>query len=78
MELLYQSTLLLTREEISVVLLGPFGNILVFVLLVFTSWLMQKVFGGFPDMGSKFIISVGIQAFLDPFLILGVDAILQV
>ena len=74
----YQSSLLYTREEIAVVLLGPLILILLFTLLVITSWLTQKLFGGFPDIGSKFIVSFGIQAFLDPLLILMIDCILQV
>ena len=74
----YQNTLLTTREEVSIVLLGPMGNIIVFALLVFVSWVCQKVIGGFPDIGSKFVVCYGLHAFLDPFLILIVDCILQV
>jgi hypothetical protein len=77
-ELNYQATLLSTREEIAMVLLGPFGNILLFVILVLTSFIIQKVVGAFPEIGSKLVIGYGIQAFLDPFLILLVDLALKV
>ncbi|KAK2169280.1 hypothetical protein NP493_1197g00020 [Ridgeia piscesae] len=73
----YQNTLLMVQEEVAVVLLGPFGNIFTFVLLVLTSWLIQRLLGSIPDIGSKFILAVGIQAFLDPLLILTVDCILK-
>ena len=32
----------------------------------------------FPDIGSKFVVVYGIEAFLDPFLIIIVDCILLV
>ena len=59
-------------------LLGPFGVIIIFIILVIASWLSQRLLGTFPDVGSKFVIAMGIQAFLDPFLICIVDVILQV
>ena len=74
----YQNTLLMVQEEVAIVLLGPFGNIFTFILLIFSSWVIQKLLGAIPDIGSKFILAVGIQAFLDPFLILTVDCILKV
>lgn len=73
----YQNTLLMVQEEVAIVLLGPFGNIFTFILLIFSSWVIQKLLGAIPDIGSKFILAVGIQAFLDPFLILTVDCILK-
>ena len=77
-ELNYQATLLTTREEIGLVLLGPCGNILLFIILVLASFIIQKAVGMFPEVGSKLVISYGIQAFLDPFLILIVDCALKV
>ncbi|XP_013405388.1 uncharacterized protein LOC106170172 [Lingula anatina] len=73
----YQSTLLHTREEIAMVSLGPFLIILTFTLLVIIDWLMQKIFGMFPDLGSKFIICFGIHAVLDPITIMIIDLSLQ-
>ena len=77
-ELNYQSTLLRSREEIGMVLVGPFGIIIVFVILVLISFIVQKLIGSFPDIGSKFVIAFGIQAFLDPLLIMIVDLALKV
>lgn len=74
----YQASLLRTHQEIGIVLLGPGSNIIVFVLLICVSWLCQKIIGGFPDVGSKFVLSYGLHTFLDPFLILAVDCILLV
>ncbi|ELU07382.1 hypothetical protein CAPTEDRAFT_226170 [Capitella teleta] len=72
----YQGSLLETQEEVGVVLMGPGGNFLFFIILIITSWLMQKIMGGFPDVGSKFVVVFGIQTFLDPILILIVDCAL--
>ena len=69
----YQSSLLFTREEVAVVLLGPFFNTFVFCLFILFSWGFQKVFGSFPDLGSLFIAAFGIQVILSPYWILLVD-----
>ena len=69
----YQSSLLYTREEVGVVVLGPLFNTLLFCLLVLLSWVIQRLLGGFPDLGSRFIATFGIMTFLDPFWILAVD-----
>ena len=37
-----------------------------------------QVVGMFPDIGSKFVVVYGMEAFLDPFLIMIVDCILLV
>ena len=74
----YQTTLLSTVETTSIVFFGPFGLVLVFTGLVVVSWMTQRVFGMFPDVGSKFVLAFGIQTILDPFLILVVDAIIKV
>ena len=74
----YQNTLLVTREEVAIVILGPVGVIALFALLVIASWLLQRVLGNVPDVGSKFIMAVGIQAVIDPVLVLVVDSILKV
>lgn len=61
----------------AIVLLGPLTNIILFTILVVVSWGCQRILGMFPDIGSKFTIALGLQAFLDPFLIAIVDSILQ-
>ena len=78
MTLNYQTTLLTTAETASVVFFGPFGLVFVFSLLVLVSWVLQRVIGAFPDVGSKFVLAFGIQTFLDPFLILIVDVVIRV
>lgn len=60
------------------VLIGPLGIIIMFVIMVLISFIVQKLIGSFPDIGSKFVISLGIQAFLDPLLIMIVDLGLKV
>ena len=40
--------------------------------------MLFQVLGLFPDIGSKFVVVYGIEAFLDPFLIGIVDCILLV
>lgn len=75
-DLNYQNTLLHTREEIAVVLLGPCGNLAFFILLIILSWACQRILKNFPDVGSKFIMAIGLQTFLDPVLILVVDCII--
>lgn len=74
----YQSSLLHTREEVAVVLLGPVTNIIVLSLLVMACWLTQKTIGNFPDLFCKLIMVYAILTFLDPILIAIVDAPLGV
>ncbi|CAH1247647.1 OFCC1 [Branchiostoma lanceolatum] len=73
----YQSSLLRTREEIALIVLGPAFNILWFSLLVALSWVSQRALGSFPALFSKFVMAAGLMAFLDPILILLVDCALQ-
>lgn len=77
-ELNYQPTLLQTREEIAVVILGPLMNIVVFSLLVVFAWICPKVFGLIPDIASKFVMAYGIMTFFDPLLTLLMDCALMV
>ncbi|XP_074656241.1 uncharacterized protein LOC141909627 [Tubulanus polymorphus] len=72
----YQSTLLKTKEEIAIVILGCLGNIIVFCLLICISYACQKILSSFPDLGSKFILVYGISTFLDAILIAVVDCAL--
>lgn len=69
----YQSSLLFTREEVAIVLLGPFFNTFIFCCFILLSWLFQKVFVSFPDLGSQFIAAFGVQVVLSPYWILLVD-----
>ncbi|EDV22569.1 uncharacterized protein TRIADDRAFT_58934 [Trichoplax adhaerens] len=71
--LTYQDSLLHTRQEMLVVLFGPGTDIVIFILLVISSWASQRIFGSFPSLGSKFTIAFGIETILDPLLILIVD-----
>ncbi|XP_028404973.1 uncharacterized protein LOC114527499 isoform X2 [Dendronephthya gigantea] len=73
----YQSTLLQTRQEISLVVLGPFTNIIIFCCMVFLSWLMQRLFGRFPSILSRFVMAYGINTLLDPVWVLVVDTALK-
>ena len=73
----YQSTLLQTRQEISLVILGPFTNVIIVGVMVFISWLMQRLFGRFPSILSRFVMAYGINTLLDPLWILIVDTALK-
>lgn len=73
----YQSTLLKTREEISMVIIGPFFNIILFCLTVIFSWLLQRLYGTSPNIFSRFIMAYGINVLLDPIWILMVDSALM-
>ncbi|XP_064652604.1 uncharacterized protein LOC135503146 [Lineus longissimus] len=72
----YQNTLLLTWEEIGIVTLGPLMNIVIFGLLISLSFVCQRIFHNFPDLGSKFVFAYGIFTFFDWLLILIVDCII--
>ena len=73
----YQNTLLKTREEISLVVIGPFFNIIIFCLTVIFSWLLQRLYGTSPNIFSRFIMAYGINVLLDPIWILIVDSALM-
>ena len=73
----YQNTLLNTVEEISMVVIGPFFNIILFCLLVIFSWCIQRLFGTSPNIFSRFIMAYGINELLDPIWILIVDSALM-
>ena len=69
----YQSSLLFTREEFAVVVIGPMSNVVIFSLLIMMVWAAQRVFGSFPNILSRFVVAFGIEAALDPILITIVD-----
>ena len=74
----YQPTLLQTREEVAVVVLGPLMNVAVFSLMVVFAWICPKVFGLIPDLASKFVMAIGIMTFFDPLLTMLMDTSLGV
>jgi hypothetical protein len=69
----YQSSLLFTREEFAVVVIGPMTNVVIFALLIMVVWAAQRVFGSFPNILSRFVVAFGIETALDPVLITIVD-----
>lgn len=75
-DLNYQSSLLRTREEITIIVIGPFTCTIVFTILVVLSWFVQVMLDRYPDIISKFIITFGFHCVLDPIWILLVDTAL--
>ena len=75
-ELNYQSSLLRTREEIAIILIGPFTCIILFSVLVVLSLFVQVMLDRYPDIISKFIMAFGVHCSLDPVWILLVDSCL--
>ncbi|KAK3743337.1 hypothetical protein QZH41_013912, partial [Actinostola sp. cb2023] len=73
----YQSTLLHTEEVIALVVLGPFSNIMVLCIMIIAAWAIQRLFGFFPNIFSRFIMAFGINTLLDPIWIVIVDASLS-
>nr|XP_057916796.1 uncharacterized protein ofcc1 [Doryrhamphus excisus] len=75
-DLVYQSSLLHTREELAMVVVGPLTlNALTF-LLVLIRWGCQQIFGSLPSFTSKFIMAQGVWTVLHPLAVLAVDAVL--
>uniref|UniRef100_A0A3B4B564 Uncharacterized protein n=1 Tax=Periophthalmus magnuspinnatus TaxID=409849 RepID=A0A3B4B564_9GOBI len=75
-ELVYQSSLLHTREELAVVALGPLTLNAVTLTLVLIRWACQHVFGSLPSFTSKLIMAQGVWTVLDPLAVFAVDALL--
>ena len=73
----YQNTLLRTREEIALVVLGPFTIILLLIVMVLISAFIQFLFDRFPNVFSRFIMAFGLHCFLDPIWIVITDSALQ-
>ena len=73
----YQSTILRSNEEITMVIIGPFTNIFLFCIMIIWCWLMQRLFAMFPNIFSRFILAFGINTLLDPLWILIVDSALE-
>ncbi|XP_064187283.1 uncharacterized protein ofcc1 [Anguilla rostrata] len=75
-ELVYQNSLLHTREELAMVVIGPLTLNAVTLLLVLIRWGCQLIFSSFPSFLSKFIMALGVWTVLDPLAVFAVDAIL--
>ncbi|XP_047145718.1 uncharacterized protein LOC100210827 isoform X1 [Hydra vulgaris] len=72
----YQNTLLRTREEIALIVIGPFTNIILFCIMIIISAFIQLLFDRFPNIFSKFIMAFGIHCVMDPVWILITDSAL--
>ncbi|KAM9839675.1 uncharacterized protein ofcc1 [Aulostomus maculatus] len=75
-DLVYQSSLLHTREELAMVVVGPLTLNAVMFLLVLIRWGCQQIFGSLPSFTSKFIMAQGVWTVLNPLAVFAVDAIL--
>ncbi|XP_034561735.1 uncharacterized protein ofcc1 [Notolabrus celidotus] len=75
-DLLYQGSLLHTREELAMVVVGPLTLNAVTFLLVLIRWGCQQIFGSLPSFTSKFIMAQGVWTVLDPLAVFAVDAVL--
>uniref|UniRef100_A0A3Q1IUV5 Uncharacterized protein n=1 Tax=Anabas testudineus TaxID=64144 RepID=A0A3Q1IUV5_ANATE len=75
-DLIYQSSLLHTREELAMVVVGPMTLNAVTFLLVLIRWGCQQIFGSLPSFTSKFIMAQGVWTVLDPLAVFAVDALL--
>ncbi|XP_051266808.1 uncharacterized protein ofcc1 [Dicentrarchus labrax] len=75
-DLVYQSSLLHTREELAMVVVGPLTLNAVTFLLVLIRWGCQQIFGSLPSFTSKFIMAQGVWTVLDPLAVFAVDAVL--
>ncbi|XP_047424717.1 uncharacterized protein ofcc1 [Mugil cephalus] len=75
-DLVYQSSLLHTREELAMVVVGPLTLNAVTFLLVLIRWGCQQIFGSLPSFTSKFIMAQGVWTVLDPLAVFAVDVVL--
>uniref|UniRef100_UPI0037E719C5 uncharacterized protein ofcc1 n=1 Tax=Semicossyphus pulcher TaxID=241346 RepID=UPI0037E719C5 len=75
-DLVYQGSLLHTREELAMVVVGPLTLNAITFLLVLIRWGCQQIFGSLPSFTSKFIMAQGVWTVLDPLAVFAVDAVL--
>ncbi|XP_069046981.1 uncharacterized protein ofcc1 [Lepisosteus oculatus] len=75
-KVVYQNSLLHTREELAMVVVGPLTLNVVMLLMVLIRWGCQLIFGSLPSLLSKFIMAMGVWTVLDPLAVFAVDAIL--
>ena len=77
-DLVYQDSLLHTREELAMVVVGPLTLNGVTLTLVLIRWGCQQIFGSLPAFTSEFIMAQGVWTVLDPLAVFAVDAVLGV
>ncbi|KAM4687789.1 uncharacterized protein O3C94_006237 [Discoglossus pictus] len=75
-ELSYQNSLMHTREELAIVIVGPMALNVSMLLMILLRWICQILFDSFPTILSKFIIALGLWTVLDPLAVFIVDAFL--
>ncbi|XP_078073104.1 uncharacterized protein ofcc1 [Mustelus asterias] len=75
-ELIYQNSLLHTREELAIVALGPLTLNAAMLITAMIRWICHVLFGSFPSFLSRFIMAMGLWMVLDPLAIFIVDGIL--
>ncbi|PKU45721.1 hypothetical protein llap_3985 [Limosa lapponica baueri] len=75
-ELCYQNSLLLTSEELVMVVVGPLTLNAGLLLMVLIRWGCQQLFDSFPSFLSKFIMALGLWTVLDPLAVFIVDSVL--
>ncbi|XP_069064524.1 uncharacterized protein [Pleurodeles waltl] len=75
-ELRYQASLLYTREELGMVVVGPLSLNAVMLLLVLIRWCCQLVYVSSLSFMSKMIIAMGVWTVLDPLAVFLVDVLL--
>ncbi|XP_069588390.1 uncharacterized protein [Ranitomeya imitator] len=75
-ELTYQHSLMRTREELFMVVVGPMSLNVSMLLMILLRWSCQILFRSFPTILSKFIIALGLWTVLDPLAVFIVDSFL--
>ncbi|XP_062898899.1 uncharacterized protein ofcc1, partial [Mobula hypostoma] len=75
-ELSYQSSLLETCAELTIVALGPLSLNAVLLIMAIIRWVCHRQFGSFPSCLSRFITAMGFWTVLDPLATFIVDGIL--
>ncbi|KAL2085469.1 hypothetical protein ACEWY4_018789 [Coilia grayii] len=75
-ELVYQNSLLHTREELALVVVGPLTLSVLTLLLLLIRWGCRLLFASLPSLLSKFIMALAVWTMLDPLAVFVVDAVL--
>eukprot|EP00049_Salpingoeca_infusionum_P009417 m.156806 g.156806 ORF g.156806 m.156806 type:complete len:1082 (-) comp14331_c5_seq1:14823-18068(-) len=73
----YQASLLLAREQLAIIVVGSLANNLVFIVLVAFAILMRFIFKRFPSAGYQFLFAWGVMTSLDTLTIFVIDLILR-
>eukprot|EP00794_Sanderia_malayensis_P012036 gene12036-13278_t len=69
----FQNTILRTKEEIALLVIGPFTNLIVLILMILLTYFFQLLYDKYPNFFSRFLMAFGIHTALDPIWILIVD-----